>query len=61
LPNLWCAGHVVSLKGAGFSHPKSRKSPNDGNLIAESKGVTGDRGSEGSRRQIFVVTNRNRI
>lgn len=59
--HLKCAGHVVILKGAGRQLSKSPKSPNDGNLTAESKGVQGDLGSEGSRRQTFVVTNRNRI
>jgi len=48
-------------KGCGATGPKSRESRNGRNLIAESKGVPGDQESEGSRRQIFVVTNRNRI
>jgi hypothetical protein len=37
------------------------KEPNDRNPIAESKGVLGDRESEGSRRQKIDETNRNRI
>ncbi len=56
-----CAGHVVSLKGEEIYTSKSQKSRNDRNLIAESKGVPGDRESEGSRRQTGVVTHRNRI
>ena len=40
---------------------KSPGNPDDGNLIAEGKGVTSDRESEGSRKQTFDVTNRNRI
>ena len=56
-----CAGHVVNLKGEGKTFPKSIKSRNDRNLIAESKGVPGDRESERSRRRTFVLTNRNRI
>jgi hypothetical protein len=59
--SVWCAGHVVNLKGAGENDPKSQKSRNDRNLLAESKGVPGDRESEGSSRQTFVVTHRNRI
>jgi len=59
--NIWCAGHVVILKGAGKAFPKSIKSRNGRNLLAESKGVAGDRESEGSRRRTFVLTNRNRI
>jgi hypothetical protein len=57
----WCAGHVVNLKGEEARAFKSPKSRNDRNLKAESKGVPGDRESEGSRRQNFVMTNRNRI
>ncbi len=60
-PDTGCAGHVVILKGEGKQFSKSRKSRNDRNFIAESKGVPGNRESEGSRRQTFVVTNRNRI
>jgi len=56
-----CAGHVVSLKGEENFISKSQKSRNGRNLIAESKGVPGDRESEGSRRQNIVVTHRNRI
>jgi|SRR4030042_5025283 len=56
-----CAGHVVSLKGEGNFTSKSQESRNDRNLIAESKGVPGDRESEGSRRRTIVVTHRNRI
>lgn len=56
-----CAGHVVSLKGEERFNSKSQKSRNDRNLIAESKGVPGDRESEGSRRRTIVVTHRNRI
>jgi hypothetical protein len=37
------------------------KEPNDRNSIVESKGVPGDWESEGSRRQKFDKTNRNRI
>jgi len=48
-------------KGCGANSPKSRESRDGRNLVAESKGVLGDQESEGSRRQIFVVTNRNRI
>lgn len=48
-------------KGCGANCLKSRESRNGRNLVAESKGVLGDQESEGSRRQIFVVTNRNRI
>jgi len=40
---------------------KSPGSPDDGNPIVEGKGVTSDRESEGSHRQNFDVTNRNRI
>lgn len=40
---------------------KSLRSRNDRNFIAEGKGVSGDRESEGSWRQTFVVTNRNLI
>jgi len=55
-PYYWCAGHVVILKGAGNQIPKSIKSRNDRNFIAESKGVPGDRESEGSRRQMERIT-----
>ena len=48
LRNIWCAGHVVNLKGEGKTFPKSPKSRNDRNFLAESKGVPGDRESEGS-------------
>ena len=40
---------------------KSPGSPDDGNPIAEGKGVLSDQESEGSLRQSFDVTNRNRI
>jgi len=40
---------------------KSPGSPDDGNPIAEGKGVLSDQESEGSLRQNFDVTNRNRI
>jgi glyceraldehyde-3-phosphate dehydrogenase type I len=40
---------------------KSPGSPDDGNPIVEGKGVTSDCESEGSHRQNFDVTNRNRI
>lgn len=56
-----CAGHVVDLKGEKRKLFKSQKSRNDRNLRAESKGVPGDRESEGSRRRMFVMTYRNRI
>ena len=56
-----CAGHATDLKGDENNVSESRKSRNDRNLKAESKGVTSDRGSEGSRRRKFVVTYRNRI
>jgi len=61
LQNIWCAGHVVNLKGEGKAFPKSYKSRNGRNLKAESKGVSGDWESEGSSRRTFVLTNRNRI
>jgi hypothetical protein len=56
-----CAGHVVDLMGEKGRPFKSLRSRNGRNLIAESKGVPGDRESEGSRRRTFVLTNRNRI
>lgn len=40
---------------------KSPGNPDDGNPIAKGKGVLSDQKSEGSLRQRFDVTNRNRI
>ena len=60
-PNMKCAGHVVNFMGEGNKISNSQKSRNDRNLKAESKGVPGNRESEGSRRWTFVMTNRNRI
>jgi hypothetical protein len=57
----WVCRACSKSNGCGEQYPQSRESRNDRNLIAESKGVPGDRESEGSCRQTFVVTNRNRI
>ena len=43
-----CAGHVSSLMGAGRRSSKSLKSRDGRNLVAESKGVRREAGSEGS-------------
>ena len=56
-----CAGHVVKQKGALRKSNKSSESLDDRNLIAGNKGVPGDWETEGSSRQKFVTTNRNRI
>lgn len=58
--NMKCAGHANNLKGAWSFH-KSLVSRYDRNHIVESKGVLGDRESEGSLRQKFDGTYRNRI
>ena len=55
-----CAGHIVNLKGAWINH-KSRESLDDGNLLAECKGVHREVESEGSARQNVDLTDRNRI